>query len=57
MGYGGCTPSKNDGMQLSSGGGAGQYGGGPPPMGGGPGGGPQQQSGRYSLNTLLRMQS
>lgn len=35
MGYGGCTPSKNDGMQLSSGGGAGQYGGGPPPMGGG----------------------
>jgi hypothetical protein len=40
IGYGGCTPSKNDGMQLgAAGGGAGSNGGGPPAFGGsGPGG-------------------
>lgn len=46
IGYGGCTPSKNDGMQLSApGGGDGSGGGGPPAMGGGPGGGGPPQSG------------
>ena len=38
IGYAGCTPSANDGLQLSN---PAMAGGGPPPMGGGggPGGG------------------
>jgi len=44
IGYGGCTPSKNDGMNIGApGGGAGAFGGGPPPETGA--GGPPKQSG------------
>jgi len=44
IGYGGCTPSKNDGMNIGApGGGAGANGGGPPPETGA--GGPHHSSG------------